>query len=279
MNENTNTEFRDWKEMKRQQRDAVITAQRDALMDVFMTGESLVTYLVGRGRLGSHLTSGNAALVLQVKPDARVVMNYDGWKRFGRSVGKGAEGIEVLTRSNGFLNTERVFEISQTYGNKPYPNTEIAEDPDKLAAALAALEELCLVSLEKGETEKPSIVYEPEEKKIYWKQTADPADVFRLLPAAMVRATTDLHTAGVSAEDLTRLFSIAVSVELCGRFGVPVLEGAADVLNSFRDHVEVGMERETLESIREISRTLGDHIAGKLVTEKADLQPDRQEGR
>ena len=93
MNENTRMELKDWKEMKRQERDAVITAQRDALMDVFMTGESLTEYLVGRGRLGSHLTSGNAALVLQAKPDARVVMNNEGSKRIRRPVRKPEDGI------------------------------------------------------------------------------------------------------------------------------------------------------------------------------------------
>lgn len=279
MNENTRMELKDWKEMKRQERDAVITAQRDALMDVFMTGESLTEYLVGRGRLGSHLTSGNAALVLQAKPDARVVMNYEGWKRFGRPVGKGEEGIAALTRNNGFLNVERLFDISQTHGNKPYPITEIANDSKQLQTALKALEELCLVPVDKSKTDVAPIIYTPEDKVIYWNETAEPAEIFKLLPVAMVWATADLHNSAASKEELTQVFGIAVSVELCGRFGMPVLNGAAEMLNSYRDHVEIGMEREALENVRELSKTLGDHIAKYLVNQKAAPQPSKQEVR
>ena len=279
MNENTRMEFKDWKEMKRQERDALITAQRDALMDVFMTGESLTEYLVGRGRLGSHLTSGNAALVLQAKPDARVVMNYEGWKRFGRPVGKGEEGIAALTRYNGFLNVERLFDISQTHGNKPYPVTEIANDPEQIQTALKALEELCLVPVYKTKTENPPIIYSREEKTIFWNEDANPVETFKLLPVAMVQATADLHNEEASKESLTQLFGIAVSVELCGRFGIPLLEGAAEQLNSYRDHVEIGLEREALESVRELTKTLGDHIAKNLVNQKAAPQPSKQEVR
>lgn len=279
MTENSNMDMRDWREEKKQQRDAVIVAQRSALQEAFATGESLTTYLAGRGRLGSHLTSGNAALVLQARPDARVVMNYENWKRFGRAVGKGAEGISALTRNNGYLNTEKLYDISQTYGNKPYPMQVIAADPQKMQAALSALEELCMVPIDKSKTDIAPIVYIPEDKTIYWNETADPVEVFRLLPIAMVRSTTDLHAEGASKEELTRIFSVAVSVELCGRFGVTILDGAAEVLNGYRDYVEVGKEREALESVREMARTLGDHIAKGLVNQKAAPQPSRQEVR
>lgn len=279
MNENTRMEFKDWKEMKRQERDAVIVAQRDALEAVFKDGESLKTYLEGRGRLGSHLTAGNAALVLQVNPAARVVMNYENWKRFGRSVGKQAEGISTLTRNNGYLNVEKVYEISQTYGNKPYPSLDIAEDTKQLNRAIEVLSEICLVPFERDSTLCEAIVYEDQSKKVLWNPESDLKEAFRQLPVAMIRATTDIHADGDSKQPFTVMFATAVSVELCGKFGVRPADNAAEILGEYRSWVEAGKEREALEHIREMAKTMGDHIAKGLVAHRTDPQSLRQEAR
>ena len=64
----------EWKAKKQAELKETIAAQKSALQEVVQDGQRLVDYLYGRGRLGSHITSGNAALVLQTLPQARAVL-------------------------------------------------------------------------------------------------------------------------------------------------------------------------------------------------------------
>ena len=91
----------EWRAKKKAERNDAIIAQKKALQEVVQDGQSLADYLYGRGRLGSHITSGNAALVLQTLPQARVVLTAKDWDKFGRRVNKGAKGIPQLVFSNG----------------------------------------------------------------------------------------------------------------------------------------------------------------------------------
>ena len=68
----------DWKAKKKNDRDAVLADQKQALQEVLQDGAQLTAYLLGRGRLGSGITSGNAALVLKACPQATAVMSFDG---------------------------------------------------------------------------------------------------------------------------------------------------------------------------------------------------------
>ena len=108
-------------------------------------GQRLADYLYGRGRLGSHITSGNAALVLQTLPQARAVLTAKDWDKFGRRVNKGAKGIPQLVRVNGYYNVGSIFDVSMTYGNKPYPIPEIK--PEQMDKAIKELERLSPVNI------------------------------------------------------------------------------------------------------------------------------------
>ena len=115
----------EWKAKKQAELKETIAAQKSALQEVVQDGQRLADYLYGRGRLGSHITSGNAALVLQTLPRARAVLTAKDWDKFGRRVNKGAKGIPQLVRVNGYYNVGSIFDVSMTYGNKPYPIPEI----------------------------------------------------------------------------------------------------------------------------------------------------------
>ena len=115
----------EWKAKKQAELKETIAAQKSVLQEVVQDGQRLADYLYGRGRLGSHITSGNAALVLQTLPRARAVLTAKDWDKFGRRVNKGAKGIPQLVRVNGYYNVGSIFDVSMTYGNKPYPIPEI----------------------------------------------------------------------------------------------------------------------------------------------------------
>lgn len=66
----------DWKAKKKNDRDAVLADQKQALQEVLQDGTHLTAYLLGRGRLGSGITSGNARTGVESLPagDCRDVL-------------------------------------------------------------------------------------------------------------------------------------------------------------------------------------------------------------
>ena len=55
----------EWKAKKLAERQETFAAQEEALKDVFASGQTLANYFYQRGRLGSHITAGNTALILR----------------------------------------------------------------------------------------------------------------------------------------------------------------------------------------------------------------------
>ena len=127
------------------ERQEAFAAQEEALKDVFASGQTLANYFYQRGRLGSHITAGNTALILRAHPLACAVMSADEWSKYGRRVSKGCTGIAQIVRSNGYYSVAKVFDISQTYGNKPYPIPEIK--PEQMDKAIKELERLSPVNI------------------------------------------------------------------------------------------------------------------------------------
>ena len=104
----------EWKAKKLAERQETFAAQEEALKDVFASGQTLANYFYQRGRLGSHITAGNTALILRANPLACAVMSADDWSKYGRRVSKGCTGIAQIVRSNGYYAVAKVFDVSQT---------------------------------------------------------------------------------------------------------------------------------------------------------------------
>lgn len=169
----------EWKAKKQAELKETIAAQRSVLQEVVQDGQRLADYLYGRGRLGSHITSGNAALVLQTLPQARAVLTAKDWDKFGRRVNKGAKGIPQLVRVNGYYNVGSIFDVSMTYGNKPYPIPEIK--PEQMDKAIKELERLSPVNII---FQNEGVVgYDAEQHAIVFPTAMPQREVLARLPA------------------------------------------------------------------------------------------------
>ena len=264
-----------WQEKKRAQRNETIAAQKNALQEVMQDGQRLADYLYGRGRLGSHLTSGNAALVLKTLPQARVVLTSKDWDKFGRRVNKGAKGIPQLVYRKGYYNVESVFDVSMTYGNKPYPPTKI--QPEQVDKVISEMERLSPVvfSFQEGD----AIGYDAEQEAIVIPANMPPQEVLARLPAEIVMATAEQCTPGVSQESYLHQTAMAVSVEFCGRFSLPLPLDAAKTLEGANAHISPGEERKALEEFRELSITIGDTVEKAIGLHRQQNALHRDEAR
>ena len=203
----------EWKAKKQAELKETIAAQKSALQEVVQDGQRLADYLYGRGRLGSHITSGNAALVLQTLPQAWAVLTAKGWDQFGRRVNKGAKGIPQLVRVNGYYNVNSIFDVSMTYGNKPYPILEIK--PELMDKAIKELERLSPVNI--VYQNEGVVGYDAEQRALVFPPAMLKQEVLARLPAEIVIATAEQCEPGIAQEPYMRKTAMAVSVEFCGR--------------------------------------------------------------
>ena len=104
-------------------------------------------------------------------------------------------------------------------------------------------------------------------------------EVLARLPAEIVIATAEQHTPGISQASYLRKTAMAVSVEFCGRFSLPMPDAAAAVLEGMDTHTPPGEERKTLEEIRELSVTIGDTVEKALGLQRGQSSPQRDEAR
>ena len=218
----------EWKAKKQAELKETIAAQKSVLQEVVQDGQRLADYLYGRGRLGSHITSGNAALVLQTLPQAR-----------------------------------------------PYPIPEIK--PEQMDKAIKELERLSPVNII---FQNEGVVgYDAEQHAIVFPTAMPQREVLARLPAEIVIATAEQHTPGISQAPYLRKTAMAVSVEFCGRFSLPMPDTAAATLDGMDTHIPPGEERKTLEEIRELSVTIGDTVEKALGLQRGQSSPQRDEAR
>lgn len=265
----------EWKAKKQAELKETIAAQKSALQEVVQDGQRLADYLYGRGRLGSHITSGNAALVLQTLPQAWAVLTAKGWDQFGRRVNKGAKGIPQLVRVNGYYNVNSIFDVSMTYGNKPYPILEIK--PELMDKAIKELERLSPVNI--VYQNEGVVGYDAEQRALVFPPAMLKQEVLARLPAEIVIATAEQCEPGIAQEPYMRKTAMAVSVEFCGRFALPMPDTAAAVLDRMSDHIPPGEERKALEGIREMAVTIGDTVEKALGLQRGQSAPQRDEAR
>ena len=159
----------EWKAKKLAERQETFAAQEESLKDVFAGGQTLANYFYQRGRLGSHITAGNTALILRANPLACAVMSADDWSKYGRRVSKGCTGIAQIVRSNGYYAVAKVFDISQTYGNKPYPIAAV-ESTKQIEKAIDVMREISPIPvLPKNEVE--GFCYDAERQELVFCRT------------------------------------------------------------------------------------------------------------
>ena len=112
----------------------------------------------------------------------RAVLTAKDWDKFGRRVNKGAKGIPQLVRINGYYNVSSIFDVSMTYGNKPYPIPEIK--PEQMDKAIKELERLSPVNII---FQNEGVVgYDAEQHAIVFRTAMPQCEVLPRLPFPML---------------------------------------------------------------------------------------------
>lgn len=258
MNEISKEEWRETKEAERKQ---LMERRQAAITKALSSGENLAKYLAGRGRLGSRYSSGNAALILDQNPKARAVKSLEEWGSVGRRVGRGERGIQIIGREDGYWRVLRVFELTQTYGARPYKIPRLsANGPEKLEAALDALGAFSPVQITAAGQAETSARFDPQANEIQISAAAAPEELFGALAAEVVKAQVTMTEETAEPSPVAELYGVSAAVELCGRFGLDIPQGAAQRLEALRLHFAKDEERAMLDEIGEFARKIGGEI-------------------
>jgi len=271
----TDFNIEEWKAKKQAERQAAFSAQEEAVQAVFESGQTLTDYFYGRGRLGSHITAGNAAVILKTLPLAKAVMTGDEWSKYGRRANKGSEGILQIARNNGYYTAIKVFDVSQTYGNKPYP-IAVLETKEQMKKAIHVLAETSPIPVVMNH-DCHDVTYNADKDEIMLPTDRPPEEVLQCLPAQIVLATAEHSYESISENPYVQQTAAAVAVEVCGRLGLPAPPDAADTLAGMKELIPDGEERRALEKVRELAVTFGDVICKRLKLERGKPTPQREE--
>ena len=166
-------------------------------------------------------------------------------------------------------------DLYQTYGNKPYPIAAV-ENTKQIEKAIDVMREISPIPvLPKNEVE--GCCYDAERQELVFCAAIPPQELLQRLPAEIVMATAESSYAGISENELLRQTAAAISVEVCGRLGLPMPPDAFQTLEGMRDHIPDGEERRTLEKVREMAVTFGDAVCKRLKLERGQPAPQREE--
>ena len=90
-------------------------------------------------------------------------------------------------------------------------------------------------------------------------------------------AAAEFAYAGISENELLRQTAASISVEVCGRLGLPMPPDAVQTLEGMKEHIPDGEERRALEKVRETAVTFGDAVCKRLKLERGQPAPQREE--
>ena len=159
--------------------------------------------------------------------------------------------------------------------NKPYPIAAV-ENTKQIEKAIDVMREISPIPvLPKNEVE--GCCYDAERQELVFCAAIPPQELLQRLPAEIVMATAESSYAGISENELLRQTAAAISVEVCGRLGLPMPPDAFQTLEGMRDHIPDGEERRTLEKVREMAVTFGDAVCKRLKLERGQPAPQREE--
>ena len=131
------------------------------------------------------------------------------------------------------------------------------ESTKQIEKAIDVMREISPIPvLPKNEVE--GFCYDAERQELVFCAAIPPQELLQRLPAEIVMAAAESSYAGISENELMRQTAAAISVEVCGRLGLPMPPDVVQTLEGMKEHIPDGEERRALEK----SAGNGSHLWG-----------------
>ena len=230
----------------------------------------------------------NVLLAMQQYPEVTVFNSVKGWNAQGRTVLGGETGIKVRVSENYIKNGRthrgykvgRVFDITQTTGNRTVSKTVLADNTPQMQLALRALLYKSPVKVNPVRDNGLDAYYDPQRLIIDVSEMLTDNQTFAALAREIFRAKVHDHGryTGYTREE-TELDATSASYMLCRSFGVSCEKPDATKLGILYEGMEPQDARGILDSIqgifREMQGAVQNEIAPQQEQKRAYNQPAR----
>ena len=250
-------------EKKRAEREELFETSDEAALKVANSGSEFQKFLDAQARIGRY-SAVNTLLIMEAKPEASRLGDFDYWKEKGCSIRAGEKGISILepneyTKSDGTpgigYNVKKVFDISQvdTRKMKPEPQQQ-SHDNRQLLRALVYNAPLTIRSVD----ELPNgggAMTDPQAGEILVLKGMEFGDIYRSVANELALAEIDYD----KAVD-PNFTAYCASYVLCKKHGVDTKDynfESAPVI--FKD-----MEPKEIKSELSQIRNAADEISGRM---------------
>jgi len=260
----------DYAAKKQDEREAVFALSDQAAMDVAGSGGRFQQYLNVQSRFHRYSTV-NTLLILNQKPEATRVADFDNWKRMGGSVKQGQTAISILephdyTKGDGTpgtgYNVKKVFDVSQVDTRKIKSMTTLPPTHTE-RQLLKALISNAPVSIS-GVDDLPGdlgAMYDPQTDSISVRRGMEFADTFRSV--AQELAVADLTT-GPDTQADPQFSAYCASYLLCKKFGVDTKGfDFADAPSALKD-MDAHAVKGELSQIRDVAGDISGRMSRQL---------------
>jgi hypothetical protein len=230
-------------------------------------GNAFQKYLDVQSHFDRYSVS-NALLILNQKPDATHLKEFDAWKEQGAYIRKKESGLYILEPGEEYQREDgtkgisykpkKVFDVSQTGGSR---RRETPAYPDD-RARIKALMDHAPVAVRISETlpEGVNALYEPDKRDIQVRRGMSPGDIFRALAQEMAHAELDTGEGSYSRSE-HGFQAYCASYMLCKQYGVETngyfhFEGVPQMLE--------GMEPQQVRAELSVIKEAAGEISGRM---------------
>ncbi len=258
-----------WAAAKKQEREMLYTKVDELVDEALSDVNALNAYLSVQGRLGKA-SMINSLLAAENHPDASNLKSFDDWKRYGRSIKKGEEGIKILAPTGEYMRSDgskrmnfgvkRVFDVAQTRGKNEWKRFA-----PSIRSALKAVTAKTTVPIrfDDGVSKSIGALYSNDGNSILVARDMDNNDLFFCVTRELARA---------DGCDNTFLCDCIANIT-CYRYGIePKLPDAVPP-----EFAELGNKdkRDALSIIHDTACDMMERIDRNLQAERSKNEPER----
>lgn len=272
-----------WKQQKQEQRETVYAMIDETTQAVAKDGNSFQKYLDVQSHFDRYSVS-NALLILNQKPDATHLKDFDSWKEQGAYIRKKETGFYILEPGEEYKREDgtagisykpkKVFDISQTGGSS---SRKVLAYPDD-RVRIKSLMDHAPVAVRISETLPDGVnaLYQPDTREIHARRGMSAGDIFRSLAQEMAHAEMDKGDGNYNRSE-HGFKAYCVSYMLCKQYGVETdgyyhFEGAPQILSG----MEPQQIRAELTDIKETAGEISSRMNRMLAQQREQKQKDAE---
>lgn len=268
-----------WKAQKQQELDDLYKTLDTVTSEISSDPNRLKAYLDMQSVMPGY-SVGNTLLIFAQNGNATRVASYKDWQEQGRAVKRGETGIKVLTpvpytREDGAdgvaFRVGRLFDVSQTHGDKEIQSPAHESDLQKLIGAIVN-DSPARIELDDAVPENIKGRFDISDKAIHIRGDMDDATTFRILARETSHVVLSMRNEEEYNRDGMGMQAYCASYMVCKRYGIEFSAFRADIAQEQIKDMKSQDVRNLLNDIRVASNMICSRIERNLAPQQEQQQ-------